>query len=168
MAWLSFCLSFLLGVYRDEVLGGHMSISQNIFKDVDYLTYNLISTFLCFFSLYSQSKASISYYYKREVEGRFNKEGTYVYLWLIHIDVWQKCWSCSRVQLFVTSWTIAQQAPLSLGFPRQEYGSGFSCPSFSRRSSWPRDWTQVSHIPGRFFIIWATREAPYCRNNIIL
>ena len=32
--------------------------------------------------------------------------------------------------------------------------------SFSRGSSQPRDWTWVSHIAGRFFIIWATREAP--------
>ena len=32
--------------------------------------------------------------------------------------------------------------------------------SFSRGSSQPRDWTQVSHIVGRCFIIWATREAP--------
>ena len=31
---------------------------------------------------------------------------------------------------------------------------------FSRRSSWPRDQTQVSCIVGRFFTIWATREAP--------
>ena len=31
--------------------------------------------------------------------------------------------------------------------------------SFSRRSFWPRDWTQVSCIIGRFFTIWATREA---------
>ena len=31
--------------------------------------------------------------------------------------------------------------------------------SFSRGSSWPRDWTQVSHIAGRVFTIWATREA---------
>ena len=30
---------------------------------------------------------------------------------------------------------------------------------FSRGSSQPRDWTQVSHIAGRFFTIWATREA---------
>ena len=26
----------------------------------------------------------------REVGGRFKREGTYVYLWLIHVDVWQK------------------------------------------------------------------------------
>ena len=30
---------------------------------------------------------------------------------------------------------------------------------FSRGSSWPRDRTQVSCIAGRFFTIWATREA---------
>ena len=29
----------------------------------------------------------------------------------------------------------------------------------SRGSSQPRDRTQVSHIAGRFFTIWATREA---------
>ena len=31
--------------------------------------------------------------------------------------------------------------------------------SFYRGSSQPRDWTPVSHIAGRCFIIWATREA---------
>ena len=31
--------------------------------------------------------------------------------------------------------------------------------SFSRGSSWPWDWTQVSHIAGRHFTLWATREA---------
>ena len=31
--------------------------------------------------------------------------------------------------------------------------------SFSRGSSWPRDRIQVSVIAGRFFTIWATREA---------
>ena len=30
---------------------------------------------------------------------------------------------------------------------------------FSRGSSWPRDWTWVSHITGRFFAVLATREA---------
>ena len=31
---------------------------------------------------------------------------------------------------------------------------------FFTRSSWPRDWVQVFCIAGRFFTIWATREAP--------
>ena len=36
----------------------------------------------------------------------------------------------SRVGLFVTSWTVAYQAPQSMGFSRQEYWSGlpFSSP----------------------------------------
>ena len=36
--------------------------------------------------------------------------------------------------------------------------------SFSRGSSWSRDWTQVSHIAGRCFTIWATREVCFLRN----
>ena len=31
--------------------------------------------------------------------------------------------------------------------------------SFSRGSSWPRDWTQVSHIARRCLTLWVTREA---------
>ena len=34
----------------------------------------------------------------------------------------------SRVQLFAAPWTIAHQAPLSMGFSRQEYWSGLLCP----------------------------------------
>ena len=37
--------------------------------------------------------------------------------------------SCfSRVQFFVTPWTVARQAPLSMGISRQEYLSGLLCP----------------------------------------
>ena len=35
----------------------------------------------------------------------------------------------SRVRLFATPWTVAHQAPLSLGFSRQEYWSGVPLPS---------------------------------------
>ena len=35
----------------------------------------------------------------------------------------------SHVQLFATPWTVAHQAPPSMGFPRQEYWSGFPFPS---------------------------------------
>ena len=33
-----------------------------------------------------------------------------------------------HVRLFVTPWTVACQAPLSMGFSRQEYWSGLPCP----------------------------------------
>ena len=35
----------------------------------------------------------------------------------------------SCVQLFATPWTVAYQASLSVGFPRQEYWSGLPLPS---------------------------------------
>ena len=54
-----------------------------------------------------------------------------------HCSEWK---SQSHVQLFA-----ALQTPLSMGF--------------SRQSSQPRDWTWVSCVAGRFFTIWATREA---------
>ena len=40
-----------------------------------------------------------------------------------------KVTSLSRVQLFVTPWTAAHQAPLSMGFSMQEYWSGLPLPS---------------------------------------
>ena len=36
------------------------------------------------------------------------------------------CFSC--IWLFATLWTVAHQAPLSMGFYRQEYWSGLPCP----------------------------------------
>ena len=60
----------------------------------------------------------------------------------------KKVKSLSYVRFFATSWTVAYQAPLSMGFSRQEYWSGLPF-SFSRGSSRPRDRTRVSRIPGR-------------------
>ena len=49
---------------------------------------------------------------------------------LIHRPPPRACMlSCfTRLQLFATPWTIAHQAPLSMGFSRQEYWSGLLCP----------------------------------------
>ena len=37
--------------------------------------------------------------------------------------------SLSHVRIFATLWTVALQAPLSMGFPRQEYWSGLPFPT---------------------------------------
>ena len=58
-------------------------------------------------------------------------------------------WLLSHVQLFVTAWTVALQAPLSIQARIME---GVAMPS-SRVSSRPRDQTQLSHITGRFFTV---------------
>ena len=53
--------------------------------------------------------------------------------------------SLSRVQFFTTPWTGALQAPLSMGFSRQEYWSGLLFLS-AGGSSPPRDQTCISCI----------------------
>ena len=63
--------------------------------------------------------------------------------------------SLSRVRLFATPWTA-----FSLHGIFQARILEWVTISFSRGSSWPRDRTQVSHIGGRRFNLWATREAP--------
>ena len=45
-----------------------------------------------------------------------------------NLEKWYALSSFSRVQCFVTLWTVARQAPLSMGFSRQEYWSGLPCP----------------------------------------
>ena len=65
----------------------------------------------------------------------------------------------SCVRLFVTPWTVASQAPPSMGFSRQEYWSGLPFPSPGDLSNPGIEPGRVSHIPGRRFNLWATREA---------
>ena len=76
-----------------------------------------------------------------------------------HMHVWVLShYSC--VWLLVTPWTVAHQAPLSMGFSRQEYWSELPFSS-SRGSCWTRDGTIISCdscIVGGFFPHWDTRE----------
>ena len=50
---------------------------------------------------------------------------------------------------FVASWTIAYQAPLSMGFPRQEYWSGL--PFLLQGIYPPRNWTWSPALACRFY-----------------
>ena len=47
-------------------------------------------------------------------------------------------WLLSRVQVFVTPWTVARQAPLSMGFSQERIPGWAALPSF-RGSSPPGD-----------------------------
>ena len=67
----------------------------------------------------------------------------------------------SCVQLFVTLQAVAHQAPLSMGFLRQEYWSGFPCPPLGDLPDpWitPRSLTSPAWAGG-FFTTSATWEA---------
>ena len=65
-------------------------------------------------------------------------------------------WSCS-----VMSDSLRPHGPARLLCPWDSPGKipEWVVISFSRGSSQPRDWTQVSHTAGRDFNLWATREA---------
>ena len=56
-------------------------------------------------------------------------------------------------------WTVACQAPLSMGFSKWEYWSGLPFPS-PKDLPHPGIKTWVSCIEGRFFTDWAMRETP--------
>ena len=89
-------------------------------------------------------------------------------------------WPCDRSQVLVLlcHWALIQKSKESqsehcwvmsnslwpLGILQARILESGAVP-FSRGSSKPRDWTQVSHIAGGFFTSWATRGA---QSHIIL
>ena len=64
----------------------------------------------------------------------------------------------SYVQLFVTPWTVARQAPLSVGFSREEHWSGLPFPS---PGDLPDAGIELASpvLPGGLFTTSATWEA---------
>ena len=72
--------------------------------------------------------------------------------------IWGSCVvSHSVVSDTATPWTIAHQAPLSMGILQARILDYVAIP-FSRGSSQPRDQTWVSCIAGGSFTVWATRK----------
>ena len=70
-------------------------------------------------------------------------------------------WRWSSVRLFATPWTLAHQAPPSMGFSRQEYWSGWPCPP---PGDLPHSGIEPSSLlspalAGRFFTTRATSDA---------
>ena len=82
----------------------------------------------------------------------------------------------SHVQLFVSPLTVAHQAPLSMGFSRQEYWSGLPCPlpgNLPNPGIEPTSLTSPALADG-FFTTSTTWEAPqdvidlqqFCKDGI--
>ena len=74
----------------------------------------------------------------------------------------------SLVRLFATSWTVALQAPLSMGFSRQEYWSGLPCPppgDLPDPKIKPRSPAALASQPDS--LLWATGEAPLASAKLI-
>ena len=73
---------------------------------------------------------------------------------------WSEVKSLSHVWLFATLWTVAHPAPLSMGFSRQEYWRGLPFPSPGDPPD-PGIEPRSTHIAGKRFNLWATREAQF-------
>ena len=65
----------------------------------------------------------------------------------------------SHVWLFATRWTIAHQASLSMGIFQARILEQAAMP-FSRVSSQPRDWMQISQVVGGFFYHLSHQGSP--------
>ena len=66
----------------------------------------------------------------------------------------------------MTPWTVACQAPLSVGFPRLEYWSGLPFPLPPGGSSPPRDLTEVSCIAGWFLTAEPPGQPPATHTHV--
>ena len=68
-------------------------------------------------------------YNNKELETNVYKGETYVAVLVLHNTETQNTLGrFSHVQLFATPWTASHQAPLSVGFSKQEYWRGLPCP----------------------------------------
>ena len=67
----------------------------------------------------------------------------------------------SRVRLFVITWTVSIQAPLPMGFSRQEYWSGLPCPPPGDLPNLGVETVSLMSpaLGGRFYTMSATGEA---------
>ena len=89
--------------------------------------------------------------------------------WTVHLKVGKMVHFIIYIRLLVTQSSPTLCDPMDCSLPgsavhgilqaREWVGTGVDSHSFSRISSWPRDQIQVSYTSGRFFTIWATREA---------
>ena len=82
----------------------------------------------------------------------------------------------SRIQFFTTPWTVARQAPLSMGFSRQEDWSGFPCPppgdlpnpGMELRSPTLQEDSLPTELPGKLnysvVLITAAQQSDYSAN----
>ena len=98
------------------------------------LSDNLIYTFFFFFRILSNLILSVS-----------SKVLLMTFSWRFSFYAWFLCMLShfSHVQLCMTLWTVACQAP-PLDFPGESTGVG--CRSLLQGIFWPRDWTCISYV----------------------
>ena len=125
--------------------------------DLSYLSSSY-STKLNAIYWYSTIHTCISYNVWMHATVYISTHAKYVNIWYMKKSESESV-SHSVVSDSVTPWAVALQAPLSMEFSRQEYWSGFH--SLLQGIFLTQRSNRIFCIEGRFFTIWATREALY-------
>ena len=122
-----------------------MNLHWHIIITPKYILYIMVHSWYCMLYVLTQSCLTLcdpmDWGTDSSVRGIFPGKNTGVgchlllqgssnpcYLSLLHCK-WTLHHCASHVWLFATLWTVAHQAPLSMGFSRQEYWSGLPFPS---------------------------------------
>ena len=76
------------------------------------------------------------------------------------------CLVAKSCLILATPWTVARQAPSLHGILQARILEWVAI-SFSRGTSWSRNWTQISRIAGRCFTYWAMWDIFHWRHTHI-
>ena len=121
------------------------------------------------YGLGNSNRGSVSIYrdgLRKEMGGRFKRDGIYVYLWLIHVEVWQKTTKFCKAIFF--QWIM--NTFFKVDFPQQRaltlMGEGLS-------QEWKRNnISLLSTLPGVFIaenctvVIWNRVVEVYVKKNL--
>ena len=85
-----------------------------------------------------------------EVGGRFKREGTYVYLWLIHITVWQK--PTQHCKESILQLKKKKELPLGMSIHMSDENAVQTFPAMGRRCVDTQNWVSAApqagpHLP---------------------
>ena len=137
-------------------------INMSMQNDITSYAFTILSHFKDFIitlanSLMHWTMFFQPYWFKQSLCGRQTSQMDHnnpALGWRFDHNLWRDLWNreprlCvlsrfGRVWLFATLWILACQAPLSMGFPRQEYW--WIAMPFSRGSSGPRDQTCIFYV----------------------
>ena len=122
--WDARFLVFVLQGFGEASLSWPVSESKH-FRNVNLFTFCSINIFWC--GRLKSGAIRIKIELVSVITSLICQEGVYINGTLLGTECVLSCFSC--VQLFATLWTVPRQAPLSMGFSRQEYQSGLPCPT---------------------------------------
>ena len=143
----------------------NLKASTSVATPVSFTALNkLVSLYNLLPSLFKKSSQSYIVPFPKYSNRKYGKYSRKMALAHLSPNWVTECYTCacvlshfSCVRLFAALWTVTCQTSVH-GILQAKILEWVATPS-SRGSSQPRDRTQVSHVAGRFFTVWDTREA---------